>query len=134
VVVTMALAELASLVVVTGSAATGTRCPVEVSTVPVSGPLLPLPPPPLPFTVGSKRRYSRRSPPTSGSNRTRSNRASRPGSVTSSVTIRYLPLSAVVVTRQLIPVGSSAGRWSMSHLASPGRHNHGLRRIPPDQG
>jgi hypothetical protein len=43
------------MVAVWVSIATGTGWPVEVSTVPVSAPALSVPPPPLPFTVGSRR-------------------------------------------------------------------------------
>src|SRR4029453_7598979 len=45
-------------------------------------PPLRAPPPPLPFTLGSKRRYSLRSLWPSGSKLVRSSRALRPGSVT----------------------------------------------------
>jgi hypothetical protein len=47
------------MVAVLVSIATGTRWLVEVSTVPVSAPAFWGPPPPLPFTVGSRRTYRR---------------------------------------------------------------------------
>ena len=85
-----------------------TGWPVDASTVAESAPPFPEPPPPLPFTVASKR-TNRWRPGSCGANATCISTVLRLGSVMYSVSISYLPLFAVAVTLHAMPPESRTG-------------------------
>src|SRR5256886_17442541 len=82
--------------------------PVDASRGAESGPPFPEPPPPLPFTVASKRTYRWR-PGSCGANATCISTVLRLGAVMYSGLISYLPLFAVAVTLHALPPESRTG-------------------------
>src|SRR5207244_13648238 len=100
-----------------------TGWPVDSSTVAESAPPFPEPPPPLPFTVGSKRTYRWR-PASWGANATCISTVLWLGSVMYSVSISYLPLFAVAVTLHAMPPESRPGS-AVYVLSRVGRYGWG---------